>query len=372
VIKLATAKRPPDQELEAFRAALETSTFLDAALAARVTKFCAEKGPLDAANTEACKARLTEALDLAKVACAPPPGAAAAAAAPSATLDRNGTKALKKIELTVRRLRDDWGEHLGNQLEEIMQMIPEAIKEMGVQETEEKGTGQIQHGFFEEELALYARFIESTNEAWCGAIEEAVNGQLEGELTEHLVVLEESAGALILPQISLSLRSKNWQANAEVKVKAADHMSHLNAGAVGQVGMAMMPLAMLLGPGAVLAKVGLSAATLAVGFFSSKKKKAQEDALQKAKAHEELSKQLVALTRQRMEDTRKTLQRRLQVFFQEIIDALAEYKEDHSASPMTMMPARPQQNGLSQVHQLMLRSRWVPALEGYLQSLTQG
>lgn len=368
MIKLG-AKPPPNQELEAFRSALESAPFQDAAFSATVAKFCAEKRPIDPADPGYSKARLSEAIDIAKTALNPPVPPAASGPAQNATLGRDGLKALKKMELATRRLRDDWAEHLAAQTEEILQMIPEAIKEMSVQEFEDKAKGQFHHAFSEEELTAYAKFIEVIIDEWCMAIENMIQEQLENELGEHLSFLAESTGELLLPQLSLSIRSKQWQATAEVKFKATDTLGHLNAGAVGQVGMAMMPLAMLLGPGAVLAKVGLSAATLAFGFFTSKKKKEQEQAALRAKAHEDLSKQLVELTRQRMEDARKSLQRRIQVYLQELLDAYSEYKDDHTASPMMAMARPTPPAGLSQVHQLMLKSRWLPSLEAYLQTL---
>jgi hypothetical protein len=366
VIKLG-AKPPPNQELEAFRAALEATLFQDAALSAQVARFCAEKKPLDPTDPAGCKARLVEAVALARIALNPPPPPAAAVPAQPAMLGRDGLKAIKKCELSARRLRDDWAENLGAQMEEIMLMIPEALKELSVQEIEDKGKGQIYHTFFEEELNLYARFIETLIDEWCLAIEGMLQEQLEAELGAHLGYLEQTTGEVPLPQLSLSLRSKQWQATAEVRLKEQDMLGNANAGVIGQMGMLAM---MAMGPAGVVAKVGIGAATLAYGFFATKKKKEKEQEAQRAKAHEDLSKQLVDTTRQRLEDARKSLQRRVQVYLQEIIDALTEYKEDRSASPMmAMQRPPPPPNGLSQVHQLMLKSRWLPALEGYLQTL---
>lgn len=364
---LLGAKPPPNQELEAFRAALEATPFQDAALSAAVAKFCAEKKPLDPTDLPACKARLTEAIALARIALNPPPPPALAAPAQPTVLGRDGLKALKKCELTARRLRDDWAENLSAQMEEIMQMITEALKEMSVNEMEDKAKGQIYHSFFDEELTLFARFIENLIEEWSITVEKMLQEQLETELGTHLGFLEQTTGEVPLPHLSLSLRSKQWQATAEVRLKEQDMLGNANAGFIGQMGMLAM---MALGPAGIAAKVGIGAMTLAYGFFSTKKKKEKEQEAQRAKAHEDLSKQLQDLTRQRIDDARKGLQRRVQVYLQEVLDALTEYKEDHTASPMMAMqrPAPPP-NGLSQVHQLMLKSRWLPSLETYLQTL---
>jgi hypothetical protein len=343
---LLGAKPPPNQELEAFRAALEATPFQDAALSAAVAKFCAEKKPLDPTDLPTCKARLTEAIALAKIALNPPVPAALAAPAQPAVLGRDGLKALKKCELTARRLRDDWAENLTAQMEEIMLMITEALKEMSVNEMEDKAKGQIYHSFFDEELALFARFIETLIEEWSVTIERMLQEQLETELGTHLSFLEQTTGEVPLPHLSLSLRSKQWQATAEVRLKEQDLLGNANAGFIGQMGMLAM---MALGPAGIAAKVGIGAMTLAYGFFSTKKKKEKEQEAQRAKAHEDLSKQLVDLTRQRIDDARKGLQRRVQVYLQEVLDALTEYKEDHTASPMMAMqrPAPPPQRALA-------------------------
>ncbi len=355
----AGRRGPPEPmaALAGFRAAIRNVTFGSPALQSRASQLGSAPLPTDAQSKVALyRDAAVLARDILQDV------ATTAASTPKRSAPK-APQALRRAEQVVRRLRDDWPDALTTQREDLAEVLPEAVKQIDVKGTEDSKSGHVKYELDELGLGHFEELLERMAEEWRSEVEVALREELEEALEDPRATLEQEGISLELPDVRVALASLRSLAVLDYEA-AARGMGH--AGAMpGQVGMVLLPAAMLLGPigmvaGAV-ARLGLGVA----GLFLARSKHKQEMAAQEVKAKQELAKQLVGVATLRLEETRRTLDKQVKRVLQDVSDRLADAREEVGVQGASGASAM--QRGLSGPMMDQLRDRWLPELEAFVQ-----
>lgn len=285
----------PTQELEAFRTALSTANITDSALVPLVSKVCV-MGSTPPTSDELV-AKLKDAVILARTLLGTglkaPSTAALGAPGAAPGFDRQALRALKRMDQTLKRLREDWPEHLNFQSDELLTVVAEAIAELDVEATGEK-QGPQSLRYVPEESQLFELMLEKLVEAWFQRVEHLVEPRVSHRNRE--LPRRPRRRQSELPDLVLTLYSARKKQNLEYKVRPGVQtpgIAGANPMLLNQAAGLLTPVAQMLGGGvaAMAVRAGISAVGLGLELHESlSKRKSAEETLLRDKAKQELDK----------------------------------------------------------------------------------